>query len=211
MSATEMNQDRPLNMLIEKGANIEAENKKGRTAISFAAAPSLDDFLLLMLRDKVDIITGDFNQGAYVLGEVMSEVVSFYFRDMNEVLEWHMPPPHEEIRTIIINWPTFPNSTLTGRPVMLKLSIKQQSHFESHNVEDYGLKVSDTDSHTPSFYMIRKGSLTHADLHQRSAEGKRKDDERRKRKKRKKKAEEKEKKRRTDKGYTLDDWGCLQP
>ena len=207
MSATEMNQDRPLNMLIEEGANIEAENKKGRTAFSFAAVPDLADFLLLMLRDKVDIITGDFNQGAYVLGEVMSEVVSFYYRNNGKVIEWYMPPPHEEIRTIIINWPTFTNPTLQGRQVKLRIFIKAESHFESHEVEAYGLKTSDTDAHTPSFYLIRKGTLTHADLHQRSAEGKRKDDERRKRKKRKKKAEEKRKKHRTDKGYKLDDWG----
>ena len=92
-----------------------------------------------MLRDKVDIITGDFNQGAYVLGEVMSEVVNFYYRNYGKVVEWYMPPPHEEIRTIIINWPTYPNPTLTGRQVMLRLFFKEQSHFESHDVEDYGL------------------------------------------------------------------------
>jgi ankyrin repeat protein len=42
MKAAEENATEVLRMLIEKKCDIEASNKKGRTAMSFAAAPSND-------------------------------------------------------------------------------------------------------------------------------------------------------------------------
>ena len=42
MKASEENSVEVLRMLIDKKANIEATNRKGRTALSFAAAPSDD-------------------------------------------------------------------------------------------------------------------------------------------------------------------------
>ena len=73
--------------------------------------PTLVDFLCLMMRDKVDIITGDFNQGAYVLGEAMAQAVTLYQSEHNTIVNWSMPKPHEEIRTIIIKWPAFSDAS----------------------------------------------------------------------------------------------------
>ena len=42
MKASEENATEALRMLIEKRCDIEAQNRKGRTALSFAAAPSND-------------------------------------------------------------------------------------------------------------------------------------------------------------------------
>ena len=77
---------------------------------------TLADFLFLMMRDKVDIITGDFNQGAYVLGEVMTRVVAFYQSEHNTIVNWSMPTPHKEIRTIVINWPAFSDAAADIMP-----------------------------------------------------------------------------------------------
>ena len=42
MKAAEENSVEILRLLIEKGADKNAQNKRGRTALSFAAAPSMD-------------------------------------------------------------------------------------------------------------------------------------------------------------------------
>ena len=66
----------------------------------------------------------------------------------------------------------------------MELMIKYVSKFERFDVEDFGLKPSDCDSHCPSLYVIRKSLTTsHADRHQRSEAGKKHDAERRKLKK----------------------------
>ena len=65
------------------------------------------------------------------------------------------------------------------------MMVKPLTTFEKYNVEDFGLRSSDKDSHTPSFYIIRKSRIVpHADLHQRSEAGKKRDTERQKAKKR---------------------------
>ena len=68
------------------------------------------------------------------------------------------------------------------------MMVKHLSTFEKFNAEDFGLRAGDQDAHCPSFYIIRKSRiLSHADLHQRSEAGKKRDAERRKEKKRDKK------------------------
>ena len=141
------------------------------------------------MRDKVDIITGDFNQGAYILGEVMTQVVAFYQAEHNTTVNWSMPKPYEEIRTIIINWPAFSDASLSGPRENLSILVKPLTTFEDYNVEDFGLCGSDKDAHTPSFYIIRKSRIiSHADLHQRSEAGKKCDADHRKEKKKRKEA-----------------------
>ena len=152
------------------------------------ARQTLPYFLFLMMRDNVDIITGYFNQGAKVLGEVMTHVVAFTEAEGRVDIEWFMPEPHEEIRTIFINWPAYTDTQLSGPKENLKMMVKPMRTFEHCTVEDVGMHVVDHDSHTPSFYVIRKShNLDHDDLHQRSEAGKKRDTERRKEKKREKK------------------------
>ena len=149
---------------------------------------TLADFLSLMMRDKVDIITGDFNQGAYVLGEVMTRVMAFYESEHSIKVNWFMPKPYEEIRTIIISWPAYSDASLTGPKKSLSMMVKPLTTFEKFNAEDFGLRPNDHDAHCPSFCIIRKSRIiSHADLHQRSEAGKKRDAERRKEKKRDKK------------------------
>ena len=50
----------------------------------------------LTLRDHVEIIAGDFNQGANVLGEVMMNVVRIYEASIGETVVWEMPMPRED-------------------------------------------------------------------------------------------------------------------
>ena len=65
---------------------------------------------------------------------------------------------------------------------------KYQPTLEKSTVEGFGLRSGDTDSHCPSFYIVRKNrELSHADRHQRSEEGKKRDAERRKEKRRERK------------------------
>ena len=53
----------------------------------------------------------------------------------------------------------------------------------------FGLKATDTDSHIPGFYIIRKTRTTsHADYHSRSEAGRKREAERRKDKRREKRA-----------------------
>ena len=85
---------------------------------------TLADFLLLMLRDHVEIITGDFNQGANVLGEVMSNVVRMYEANIGETVVWEMPIPQEEIRTTFISWPVCNHPALHGPKEHAHMYIK---------------------------------------------------------------------------------------
>ena len=52
------------------------------------ARQTLADSLLLVLRDHVEIITGDYNQGANVLGEVMTNVVHIYEANIGSRYIW---------------------------------------------------------------------------------------------------------------------------
>ena len=67
----------------------------------------------------------------------------------------------------------------------MTLSIKQLVTFNQFTVRDFGLQQQDRDAHTPSLYLLRKSAeTTHADRHQRSAAGQKRDTERRTLKKR---------------------------
>ena len=86
----------------------------------------LADFFMMMLRDKVDIVSGDFNQGAHVLGEVVKHCCQFYQLNHDVKVDWRMPEPHKEIRTVIFNWPACPNATLKGDPIPMQLYCKRK-------------------------------------------------------------------------------------
>ena len=146
---------------------------------------TLADFFHLMMRDKVDITTGDFNQGELILGAVMTQVANFYEAEYGRRVHWSMPPPLREIRTIVINWPVHSDALLSGPKESLSMMVKPIHTFDKFNAEDFGLRPNDHDAHCPSLYMIRKSRfLSHADFHQRSEEGKKRDAERRKEKRR---------------------------
>ena len=54
--------------------------------------------------------------------------------------------------------------------------VREVKKLNDFTVEDFGLKSSDSDSHTPSMFIIRKSpKLSHADLHSRSEIGKQAD------------------------------------
>ncbi len=92
---------------------------------------------------------------------------------------------HEEIRTMVINWPVFTDVSLSGLKEHRQMMVKQMTKFDDFDAQDFGLQAHDKDAHSPSFYIIRKSrDLTHSDLHQRSAAGKERDAERRRIKKR---------------------------
>ena len=98
-------------------------------------------------------------------------------------------PEGKEIRTIFINWPAYNHASLTGEMENLSMIVKPIHQFEKYDVEDFGLKASDTDSHIPGFYIIRKTrTLSHADYHSRSEAGKKREAERRKEKRNEKRA-----------------------
>ena len=89
---------------------------------------------------------------------------------------------------MFINWPAYTDAQLSGPKENLKMRVKPLRTFVHFNVEDFGLNPTDQNSHTPSLYTIRNShNLDHADLHQRSAAGRKCDTERRKDKKREKK------------------------
>ena len=155
-----------------------------------ACRQTLADFLALMLRDEVDIVTGDFNQASKFLGEVMTNVVDFYEEQTNTRPHWLMPLPHEEIRTIFINWPmstrklfTLPYVSPVPQTITelrYTLCVKQQVNFQGLTAEDFGISPEEVNLHLPSFYMARKSpTADHNDLHQRSVEGQRRDNIRR--------------------------------
>ena len=66
--------------------------------------------------------------------------------------------------------------------------IKPQDLWKTFSVEDFGLKPTDSDAHSPAFFLVKKSvELKHKDLHTRSAAGKRKDSKKNARKKKAKK------------------------
>ena len=96
--------------------------------------------------------------------------------------------PRMEIRTNVINWPVCAHASFTGPKENLSMMVKPNTTFERFTAEDFGLRIGDADAHCPSLYIIRKSrNLSHADIHQRSEAGKKRDAERRREKKRDKK------------------------
>ena len=65
-----------------------------------AARQTLTDFFLLMMRDRVDIVSGDFNQSYHILGEVLKEVSKIFEKQPDGEKEvWTIPGQQEESRT----------------------------------------------------------------------------------------------------------------
>ena len=119
----------------------------------------------------------------------MTQVVHFYESERDTIVNWSMAEPSKEIRTIFINWPAYNLASLTGEMENLSMIVKPIKKFEKYDVEDFGLKATDTDSHIPGFYIIRKTrTLSHADYHSRSEAGRRREAERRKEKRNEKRA-----------------------
>ena len=146
---------------------------------------TLADFFSLMIRDRVDVVTGDFNQAHHFIGEVLENLARLH----PFPISWALPGPTEEIRTIMFNWPVIEDNSLETEPVQKEMWVREVTTFDRFDVEDVGLRATDTDSHCPSLFIIRKSSYaSHADRHSRSAAGKEKDRERRKRKAAEKKA-----------------------
>ena len=132
----------------------------------------------------------------------MTHCVEIFSRENGYTPIWSMPLPHEEIRTIFINWSVsegkrfrdVPSSSSAAAPFtdlidpvasQMTLSIKQLVTFNQFTVRDFGLQQQDRDAHTPSLYLLRKSAeATHADRHRRSAAGQQRDAERRTLKKR---------------------------
>ena len=140
---------------------------------------TLADFFSLMIRDKVDVVTGDFNQAHHHIGEVLMNLrkkskIPFY---------WSQPGATEEIRTIMFNWPVHQDVNFRESPVQQEMWVREVTRFDAFDVTDFGLGENDHDTHCPSLFIIRKSpKISHSDLHSRSDAGKQKDKERRQKK-----------------------------
>ena len=146
---------------------------------------TLANFFLLMLRDKVDVVSGDFNQSYHFIGEVLTEVVKIYEKKEKTHVIWAMPGQIDEIRTIMFNWPTETDPTFSGQTEMFEMMVKDVKKLSGFTVEQFGLKSTDQDSHIPSLFIVRKSrKLSHKDRHQQSEASKKRDAERRKKKQR---------------------------
>ena len=65
-------------------------------------------FIGLALRDKADFVSGDFIQAGGYLEECVYHAVKFYEFVLDLTLgsvQWDLPGPVCEIRTVICNWP----------------------------------------------------------------------------------------------------------
>ena len=141
---------------------------------------SLTDFFMLMMRDRVDVVTGDFNQSHGVLGEILTETVKMFESAHGQKVHWRIPGQETEIRSIMFNWPVHTDCEFLGPEEQLEMQIKDTKKFDEYDAVDFGLKYTDADSHNPSLFIIRKSiKLSHMDKHQRSSEGKKRDAERR--------------------------------
>ena len=77
--------------------NIHAKKPVG-------ARQTLADFFLLMMRDRVDIVTRDFNQSYHILGEVLKEASKIFEKQPDgEKVVWTIPGQQEEIRCASIS------------------------------------------------------------------------------------------------------------
>ena len=142
-----------------------------------------------MLRDHVDVITGDWNQAHHYIGEAFTHAVKIYESRTGERLQWILTPSEGEIRTIIVNWPVHTDPSFKEPLVHKELIIKPIDKWDSYDAADFGLRATDTDSHSPYLYFLRKAEVAgRAAVHVRSEVGKKRDAERRKQKRREKRA-----------------------
>ena len=145
---------------------------------------TLASLIALCLRDKVDIMAGDFNQAGWYLEECVYWAVRAYAQENNlppETIQWTIPEPVCEIRCVLFNWPV--------DNVQMRMWYKEQFNFENMTVEDFGLRSTDQDTHVPQFLMLTKSPIMATEgqeyrkiFRTRSDEGKQKDKDRRNRK-----------------------------
>ena len=151
---------------------------------------TLCDYFGLTLRDRVDVITGDWNEAYRYIGEALTHAVKLHERQTGESLQWILTPSTGEIRSIIVNWPTHTMSSFKGPMEHLEMTIKPIDRWSQYSASDFGLRERDSDSHTPYLYLLRKAAAVgrRADRHVRSEAGKQKDAEKRKQRKRENRA-----------------------
>ena len=109
------------------------------------------DMIGLALRDEVDIVTGDWNQAGWYLEETTYWEVRLYEKSKGltpGTVQWAIPGPTYEIRTIFFNWPK--------NGMVYDMFVKDMSKFRHCINEDFGLRAQDGDAHLPQFFMIRK-------------------------------------------------------
>ena len=142
-----------------------------------------------MLRDRVDVITDDWNQAYHYIGEAFTHAVKIYENRTGERLQWIRTPSEGEMRTIIVNWPVHADPSSKGPLSHKELMIKPIDKWGSYDAADFGLRATDTDSHSPCLYLLRKAEVAgRAAVHVRSEAGKKRDAERRTQKRREKRA-----------------------
>ena len=145
---------------------------------------TLASLVSLCLRDKIDIMAGDFNQAGWYLEECVYWAVKAYEEENNLprfTIQWTIPDPECEIRCVLFNWPV--------DNLQMRMWYKEQFNFEDMTVEDFGLRATDKDTHVPQFLLLTKSPITETEgpkykeiFRRRSDEGKQKDKDRRNRK-----------------------------
>ena len=63
-------------------------------------------------------------------------------------VQWALPGPECEIRTVIFNWP------IEGE--QYHMWYREQRTFRDLSVQDFGLRATDTDAHVPQFLILTK-------------------------------------------------------
>ena len=92
-----------------------------------------------------------FNQAGGYIEECIYWAVKYYEHDHGlapGTVQWALPEPECEIRTILFNWPID-----GGQYCMF---YRDQRNFRYLSVEDVGLRPTDTDTHVPQFLLLTK-------------------------------------------------------
>ena len=135
--------DKPCGWVASVHLNNDHANKNridGRTTLA--------NFFILMLRDQVDLVSGDWDQGGGYLGECVKHAVRFHERaNPGTRVRWSIQG-HTENPGSLFNW------QVNGEPIPMAITTKD--NYKDLSVRDFGLRGSDTDTHTPQFFLIRK-------------------------------------------------------
>ena len=148
--------------------NCHANKRREHARITFA------DLIGLALRDRADFVSGDFNQAGGYLEECVYHAVKFYEFENDlppGTVQWALPGPECEIRTVIFNWPV--------EGGQYHMWYREQRTFRDFSVQGFGLRATDTDAHVPQFPLVTKskeegtaGAAYRSIFHSRSAQGK---------------------------------------
>ena len=109
------------------------------------------DLITLGLRDRTDIITGNWNQASNYLEECCYYAVRTYESNNNMspgTIAWFISDPICENRTIFFNWP------VKGRPY--HMAIKEITTFINHSTEDFWSIVHSHKGSCSAIFMLRK-------------------------------------------------------